>query len=747
MIFLSPGVKTEEIDYSTYVGQLSTCIVGMVGEATKGPMNVPTLITSPTNFVQIFGQPLPWMYGPLGALEFLKHGNQLFYIRVEDGSAVKASLSFKDDLLVFTAKEKGTYGNDFCITIVPAPNYEDEKRYFLRVWRWDRVEEAFNVSFDPTKSNYINKISSYWLDIVYDPDKEWDNIYPMVNVVTTEGSVPEFLRAADKKWEACCETDAPGSQLAGGALTNGFMSLSFTTSVPVEVLSMRVVRSTLNPTNTNLAAQSPSDPYKYDPYTWVIGEAPGTISHSGNNQDFTLLFKHNIEHSSTAPSGAYSPEGEFEIAIVFKRANGVITEERFVYRFYADRVETWDSTVDDPVLMASLGVTDGDPKKQDGSGGFIGPTDSNWSTTAPIITPWQDLCVITPGPNVPFLILEDYIALNVAIPECLFGGLDGAPVRPEDIVGTSEGSRLGLTGLQHFIDIDQYDINILACPGFWHDIVAEAMIALCESRGDCFAVIDPPQSLTVQQVGDYHNGRLEGEYMPRKALNSSYAALYFPWVQIYDIYSQTKLWVPPSGVVCGQFAYSDEHGHPWFATAGLNRGILRSVLDLERPLNQGDRDYLYGNGNAINPLINYKKQGIVIWGQRTLQRKTSALDRINVRRLLNIVKKSVAATTDYVLFEQNDEFTWRQWVGMINPYLRSIKDSRGFYDYAIIMDETTVLDYHKDRNEMPGQIYIKPTKVAEFIPISFIITRSGAILAESSPGMSVGGTGDRKSVV
>ena len=158
--------------------------------------------------------------------------------------------------------------------------------------------------------------------------------------------------------------------------------------------------------------------------------------------------------------------------------------------------------------------------------------------------------------------------------------------------------------------------------------------------------------------------------------------------------------------------------------------MLNNVLDKELSLDEGFRDALYGNGNVINSIINYKKQGNVIWGQRTAQRKTSATDRINVRRLLNLVRKSIAATTAYMVFEQNDPLTWRQWVGTVEPYLESIKSSRGLYDYKVQMDETTVTAYHQDRNEMPGKVWLQPTKTAEFIQIDFILTSTGASFTE-----------------
>ena len=147
-------------------------------------------------------------------------------------------------------------------------------------------------------------------------------------------------------------------------------------------------------------------------------------------------------------------------------------------------------------------------------------------------------------------------------------------------------------------------------------------------------------------------------------------------------------------------------------------------------MDEGKRDALYGNGNNVNALVNYKQQGFTIWGNKTLQRKTSALDRINVRRLMNMVRKAIAATSSYMIFEQNDAMTWAQWTNQVGPYLEGIKRSRGLDDYRVKMDEETVTPYYRDRNQMPGKVWINPTRTAEFIPIDFILTNSGAQFTE-----------------
>jgi phage tail sheath protein FI len=160
----------------------------------------------------------------------------------------------------------------------------------------------------------------------------------------------------------------------------------------------------------------------------------------------------------------------------------------------------------------------------------------------------------------------------------------------------------------------------------------------------------------------------------------------------------------------------------------LTRGRLNLVIDSERDLSETETDLLYGNDNAVNPIINYRKQGFVVWGQRTLQRDDTALDRVNVRRMLLYVRKLVATSSAYLVFEQNDTGTWTRWTNMVTPFLENIKKSRGLYEYMVVMDSTTVSAANIDRGEMPGKILLKPTKTAEFIVIDFVLKNTGATL-------------------
>jgi phage tail sheath protein FI len=290
---------------------------------------------------------------------------------------------------------------------------------------------------------------------------------------------------------------------------------------------------------------------------------------------------------------------------------------------------------------------------------------------------------------------------------------------------------IAATALSDFSNSETYDINLLACPDFPGDkTVASSLIQICEAeRGDCFAIIDPPQNLTPQQVVNWSNG--DGQWANENSLNSSFAALYYPWLQISDPFTESLQWVPPSVRIVSVYAYNDSKAEVWNAPAGLNRGRLFKVQKVERNLNIGDRDLLYSTGsNAVNPICDFVGDGIVVFGQKTLQRAPTALDRVNVMRMILYVTKILATATRYLLFEPNDRLTWIQYTQLVNPLINDIKQRRGLYEFKVVCDETTNTPYDIDNNTMVAEIWMKPTKTAERLINRFIITSTGASFSE-----------------
>ena len=204
--------------------------------------------------------------------------------------------------------------------------------------------------------------------------------------------------------------------------------------------------------------------------------------------------------------------------------------------------------------------------------------------------------------------------------------------------------------------------------------------------------------------------------------------MYYPWVQIRDADLGKSVWVPPSTVVAGMYAFNDRVAHPWFAPAGLNRGILSSAVQVERKLIHANRDTLYSSD--VNPIATFPGQGITVWGQKTLQKKNSALDRVNVRRLLIKLKKFIASTSKFLVFEQNTAATRRRFLNIVNPYMEQVQSNSGLTAFRVIMDETNNTPDTIDRNILYGQIFVQPARTAEFIVLDFTVQPTGATFPE-----------------
>lgn len=310
-------------------------------------------------------------------------------------------------------------------------------------------------------------------------------------------------------------------------------------------------------------------------------------------------------------------------------------------------------------------------------------------------------------------------------PQSLSGGENGiSDIESEDVVGDISEK----TGLQIFRDYDKIHINVLIAPDrSSHEAVATELLDIAEYRGDTLTIIDPPRGLSTQEVVDWHNGEDDSENAPSQTINSEYGVIYYPWIEIYDGINGRDVWIPPSGMVAGIWASTDQDRGRWFAPAGFKRGRLTRALDIEYSPDKGERDLMYAYDNAINPIVNFSGEGITVWGQRTLLRQNSAKNRVNVMRLLLMIRKAIAGTTKYLVFDQNDEALWRNWKGMVRPYLDGLENDRALYDFEIEMGEETMTVQDVDENKLNGRVYIQPTKAAEFITIDFILQRSEAV--------------------
>jgi phage tail sheath protein FI len=312
----------------------------------------------------------------------------------------------------------------------------------------------------------------------------------------------------------------------------------------------------------------------------------------------------------------------------------------------------------------------------------------------------------------------------------LFGSLGGAFNGGATDTGATKNmyESASVTNLQGFAqadyvnafrfltDKDNYQFNVLLAPGIGLDATTATNKAIetVENRGD---------SVFIADAGVYGTSIAAAVSNASNYL-SNYAATYYPWVSLYSAGLGKSVWCPPSTVIGGVLAYNDSTTAEWFAPAGLNRGGIPSVVSPERRVQQTDRDTLYLG--RVNPLATFPNVGVCVWGQKTLQKKPSALDRLNVRRLLIALKGFIGGIARTLVFEQNTTTTRNRFLAQVNPYLSSVVQRQGLYAYKVIMDATNNTPDVIDRNQLVGQIFIQPTKTAEFVILNFNILPTGA---------------------
>tara|TARA_Y100000592_G_scaffold73429_1_gene114352 strand:- start:2401 stop:5517 length:3117 start_codon:yes stop_codon:yes gene_type:complete len=331
----------------------------------------------------------------------------------------------------------------------------------------------------------------------------------------------------------------------------------------------------------------------------------------------------------------------------------------------------------------------------------------------------------------------------------VYGGFDGLDItekeafRNSKMSGKSEITSYEIASLKRAIDSvadpEVIEMNTLVAPGVTEPRVTNHMISVCEDRADALAIID------IENGGYVPNTENNKSFQKRisdasvdaavntleaRGLNSSYACCFFPWVKIADTINDAQVWVPPSVTALGTFGSTEARSELWFAPAGFTRGGLSDgagglpVLQVSQRLSSKDRDELYEAN--VNPIAQFPAEGIVVFGQKTLQVTQSALDRINVRRLMIFVKKEVSRKAATLLFDQNVQATWDRFRGSVEPFLDSVKSRFGLTEFRVVLDETTTTPDLIDRNIMYAKIFLKPARAIEFIAIDFVITNTGA---------------------
>jgi hypothetical protein len=297
----------------------------------------------------------------------------------------------------------------------------------------------------------------------------------------------------------------------------------------------------------------------------------------------------------------------------------------------------------------------------------------------------------------------------------LSGGLTGT---------VSNANRIN--AYDYFRNGDEVDVSLLLTGAADSTVVQHVIDNIAEYRKDCVAFVSPERADVVDQLGREANNSIQ--FKDSIARSTSYAVMDSGWKYQFDKYNNVYRWVPLNGDIAGLCVRTDFERDPWFSPAGFNRGQIKNVVKLAYNPDKTDRDELYKNG--INPVVTFKGEGTVLYGDKTMLARPSAFDRINVRRLFIVLEKAIARAAKYSLFEFNDAFTRAQFVALVEPFLRDVQGRRGIYDFRVVCDETNNTPEVIDRNEFVGDIYIKPARSINFIQLNFIAVRTGVSFDE-----------------
>ena len=686
--FVSPGVYVIEKDLSDYPVAINPSVVGIVGFANQGPVNKATLITSQESLIQNFGNPTEAITGQAleGSLEILETTNSMYFVRCSDSAtaADASSTVVIGSCPAFDTLASG-YGTssdlylDVQVNVNGVDVFATPKQFNIpaNTSTGDASAQAYAIKSIVGGGLDGAAVGAYFDDT--DTSKAWVTAgYAGSGVILTASAYSGSGRTLAEGVSALFPVDISGNNLTLDG--NGMTTVSVQ---GVDIDSTGATRS---------ASYSVQSLYPGKGYN--EGTAPdGTTSGFSTEVLRTGGVNTNVQINKDGAA-----EESFRMSLI---ASGAFAEDQL-----------------------NTGATD--LKSQYVKGYFVqGLADA--SPTA--MTTFQSRLNTNFFGAALGLDGNNGSGVNLVDPRfCKFKegtfGLTGGDNGTE---GTSQliGLASDKTGI-YVLDNDTLNISLGAVPGIATQTVQNTLIGLAETSQNFLAVVAPPEGLTsVQQAIDWTNGQSDER---TAAIASNYAAVYWPWVKTFDVIAQKDRYYDPAIFAIRQMAYTDDVGEPWFAPAGVVRGRLTKPTEVEVSVTQGDRDTMYSGGNIVNPIVNFPQQGIMIFGQRTAQRDPTALDRVNVRRLMIIVRKQLLLSTRRFVFEPNDSVTWERIVNVVDPLLGDIMRRRGIVDYKVVCDETTNTPVRVDRNELWCKVLLKPTKAAEIVVFELNLTNQAATL-------------------
>ena len=688
-VLLSPGVSLRENDTSQITSGPITAGLALVGPTVKGRVNIPTLVTTYSDFQSKFGDAFESSSAnyefltSIAAYNYFQQGGESILVtRVASGSYTSATSSIVNGSLTTTASvtvssaslapfitPTGSFsinGITLAVTGSTTPANTSTTIFVASgstpANTITAIVTAFNASSSvaPYSSSlqYVVASASGSTGLFFNTTSSLLGTYFSANTLNAytyvSGSTTTLFSGATNATVAfTLETISEGIVMNNdqGTLSNGALVSGSMDNVRWQVVSPDSASGTF----TLLIRQgddTTTNPNVLESFT--------NVSLDPNQPNYIEAVVGNLTQNTAYDSstGQYYIEtsGSYANASRYVRVKEVLTP---TYNYFDN------NGVAKSQYFASLPLV--------GSGSFGGATGNDLDYVTNL---YQNIGTVTQG-----LVADDY---SIA----------------DDILANP----------------DEYNFQLVAVPGitqqFQSSVVAQ-YIVLSENRGDCFYITDlVGYGATINTPGNYAN-----------QLNTNYAAAYWPWVQVLSQATGKLVWVPASTVMPGVYAFNDRVSAEWFAPAGLNRGGVGGALQAERKLGSNDRDTLYQN--KVNPIASFPGVGLVAYGQKTLQTKASALDRVNVRRLLINLKRYVRVVAESLLFEQNTLTTRNNFVSQVNPYLESVQQRQGLYAYKVVMDDSNNTPDVIDRNQLVGAIYIQPAKAIEYIYITFNITPTG----------------------
>jgi len=701
----SPGVAISEIDNTFLTGQPVQAGAAIIGPTVKGPVEKPTLVTSYSDFVTVFGDTFvsggdshSYLTSIAAANYFNYGGTSLLVARVANGTYAPATST------TIPSNTTSTPGATATTSFTGSTTFTNNS---TSSWTGMRIEipgvNDYYIVPNNQSYTYFNNLT---------------DTYYTSSGVTTNDSATNYFNAI------VSVINNPNADFDNVGLTSTFTGGIFT-------LSATNPGAALNGVNIY------KDAYVGSPGTLVATLAGGSTNLTSNT--FTLetisegVIMNNSGSNTLGTNGALNSGSAANVRWEITNANtGAGTFNLLVRRGNDNNnnkvvLEAWNNLTLDPNSSRYVAKVIGDQKLQynaaneqmEVSGSF--PNNSRYVRVK---------SVDQPTPNYFDANGIAISAYTASIPQNGSGSAGGTFIgatgttnntvnlyekistNTQGLVGSDYNNMIALLG-----NPEAYQFNILFTPGLLNDTHTAQVTNLINnitSRGDSMYVLD---------LGVY--GSSVGEAVTQaQTRDNSYAATYWPWVRMIDPSTGKHVWTPASTVIPGVYAHNDKVSAPWFAPAGINRGGLSTVLQAELKLTQANKDDLYSNN--INPIATLPKQGVVVFGQKTLQKQQSALDRVNVRRLMIELKGYIRQIADTVVFEQNTIATRNSFIARVSPFLEGIQQKQGLYAYKVVMDDTNNGPAVIDRNQLIGQIYIQPTRTAEFISLDFILMPTGA---------------------